>query len=75
MNEIQKLEEKREELKREVGKLDIQIKELEEQEKKCKRWRGNQNEKYWYISSDSIVNHTMEMNDDQDEVIRNRQLF
>ena len=67
MNEIQKLEEKREELKREVGKLDIQIKELEEQEKKCKRWRGNQNEKYWYISSDSIVNHTMEMNDDQDD--------
>ena len=67
MNEIEKLKEKQEELKREIEKLDIQLKELEYQEKRCKRWKGKQNEKYWYISSDSIVNHMMEMNDDQDD--------
>ena len=67
MNEIEKLKEKQEELKREIEKLDIQLKKLEYQEKRCKRWKGKQNEKYWYISSDSIVNHMMEMNDDQDD--------
>ena len=35
MNEIKKLKEKQEELKKEIEKLGTQIKGLEEQEKKC----------------------------------------
>ena len=67
MNEIQKLAEKREELKREVEKLDTQIKELEEQEKKCKRWRANQDERYWYIGRSGAVCYLVEINDHLDK--------
>ena len=68
MNEIKKLKEKQEELKKEIEKLGTQIKELEEQEKKCKRWRASLNGKYWHItpSASAIVNYTIEINDDQD---------
>ena len=68
MNEIEKLKEKQEELKKEIEKLGTQIKELEEQEKKCKRWRASRNGKYWHItpSASAIVNYTIEINDDQD---------
>lgn len=66
MNEIEKLKEKQEELRKEIEKLDIQINELTEQRERSKRWRGNQNEKYWYITPSNIVNYAMEMGDDQD---------
>ena len=68
MNEIEKLKEKQEELKEEIEKLGTRIKELEEQEKKCKRWRASRNGKYWYItpSASAIVNYTIGINDDQD---------
>ena len=68
MNEIEKLKEKQEELKKEIEKLGTQIKGLEEQEKKCKRWRASRNGKYWHItpSASAIVNYTIEINDDQD---------
>ena len=68
MNEIKKLKEKQEELKKEIEKLGTRIKELEEQEKKCKRWRASRNGKYWHItpSASAIVNYTIEINDDQD---------
>ena len=68
MNEIKKLKEKQEELKKEIEKLGTQIKGLEEQEKKCKRWRASRNGKYWHItpSASAIVNYTIEINDDQD---------
>ena len=68
MNEIEKLKEKQEELKKEIEKLGTRIKELEEQEKKCKRWRASRNGKYWHItpSASAIVNYTIEINDDQD---------
>lgn len=67
MNEIKRLKEKQEELKKEIEKLGTQIKGLEEQEKKCKRWRAKKNELYWFISSAVTVSSSREENDPVDE--------
>lgn len=55
MNEIEKLKEKQEELKKEIEKLGTQIKGLEEQEKKCKRWRADVGGTYYCAYSAGIV--------------------
>ena len=68
MNEIEKLKEKQEELKREIEKLDTQINELEKKEitKSGKRWRGAKDRFYWYIESDCKVYGEYEKDDDYD---------
>ena len=68
MNEIEKLKEKQEELKREIEKLDTQINELEKKEitKSGKRWRGAKDRFYWYIESDCEVYGEYEKDDDYD---------
>ena len=66
MNEIKKLKEKQEELKKEIEKLGTQIKGLEEQEKKCKRWRAQEDKDYWYIDSDCEIYKEFDRNDDYD---------
>lgn len=66
MNEIKKLKEKQEELKKEIEKLGTRIKELEEQEKKCKRWRAQEGKDYWYIDSDCEIYKEFDRNDDYD---------
>ena len=68
MNEIEKLKEKHEELKREIEELGIQINELEEKEitKSGKRWRGVKDRFYWYIEGDCKVYGEYEKDDDYD---------
>ena len=66
MNEIKKLKEKKEELKKEIEKLGTQIKGLEEQKKKCKRWRAQEDKDYWYIDSDCEIYKEFDRNDDYD---------
>ena len=67
MNEIEKLKEKHEELKREIEELGIQINELEKKEitKSGKRWRGAKDRFYWYID-DCKVYGEYETYDDYD---------
>lgn len=66
MNEIKKLKEKQEELKRGLEELEIQINELEKKEitKSGKRWRGAKDRFYWYIESDCKVYAEYEKDDD-----------
>lgn len=67
MNEMEKLKEKQEELRKEIEKLDIQINELTEQREKSKRWRGKRDERYWFISESGEVYNTMETSDERDK--------
>lgn len=68
MNEIEKLKEKQEELKRGLEELEIQINELEKKEitKSGKRWRGVKDRFYWYIEGDCEVYGEYETDDDYD---------
>lgn len=66
MNEIEKLKEKQEKLERDIEKLGTQIKGLEEQEKKCKRWRAQEDKDYWYIDSIYEIYKEFDRNDDYD---------
>lgn len=66
MNEIEKLKEKQEKLERDIEKLGTQIKGLEEQEKKCKRWRPQEDKDYWYIDSIYEIYKEFDRNDDYD---------
>lgn len=65
---LKDLEEKYEKL---LEELEMQIKELKQNdiEENCKRWKANQDERYWYISSSGKVCHTVEVNDDLDKVL------
>lgn len=71
MNEIEKLKEKQEELKRELEKLEIQINELEKKEitKSGKRWRADVGGKYYCAYSTGIVDWHY---DNRDESSTNR---
>ncbi len=71
MNEIEKLKEKQEELKRGLEELEMQIKELKQNgiEENCKRWRANQDERYCFISSSGQVNYTVEISDGLDKAL------